>query len=433
LSKNNSRKKKRPKQISQGPNKVKYEHFLRAIELSKECKPEPDKEGEPFPRVGVVVVKKGKIISEAFRGEIGVGQHAEYIALEKKAGGKSNVQDADLITTLEPCTTRSHDKRPCVSWIKSRNIRKVWIATLDYNPRISGRGEQELRKEGILVGRFPDDLAPIVLQNNKEFFDMIQKKQPQIVTEEQKRERSIIIENLKESLQSNHQKLDLAFNKALTPQGSEKKDREWKRLIDELNSRRSLLLNALDFAIAVEINTVGSWVHLGDSLLVARMLGSALLAYRVATEIDATNKWAWEGLVQTEPKLSKNDSYWPRYFSMKEFDSSPSSIHSRTWMKFAERENNRSMKIRMATRAIQNGGDIDSVWHFIKEVGQASMEFHQDVEKKFSEMSGREKNQYREEGEREVEAWIILGELFESIGEKSKSKICTKMREGVFG
>lgn len=61
------------------------------------------------------------------------------------------------------------------------------------------------------------------------------------------------------------------------------------------------------------------------------------------------------------------------------------------------------------------------------------MEFHQDVEKKFAEMSGQVKKQYREEGEREVGAWIILGEVLESIGEKSKSKTCAKYREGVFG
>ena len=433
MSKSNSRKKKSQRQISQGPNKVKHEHFLRAMELSKKCRPEPDKEGQPYPRVGVVIVKKGKKISEAYRGEVGVGQHAEYIALEKKAGGNPNVQGADLITTLEPCTTRSDDKRPCVSWIKSRNIRKVWIATLDYNPTITGRGELELRKEGILVGRFPDDLAPIVLKDNKEFFDMIQKMQPQILTEEQKRERSTIIENLKEILRVNYQKLELSINNVLNKQQSKRELRDWNRFIDELNSARSRWVKALDFAIAVELNNVGSWVHLGDRLLIADVLGSALLAYRVATEIDATNKWAWEGLVQTEPKLSKNDSYWPRYYSVKEFDSSPSSIHSKTWMRFAKRENDRSMKIRMATRAIQNGGDIDSVWHFIEDAGQASIEFHQDVELKWSKMSGRDKNQYKENNEREVEAWMILGEALESMGERSKREECDKIRKEVIG
>jgi pyrimidine deaminase RibD-like protein len=284
---------------------VKHEHFLRAVELSKECKPEPDKEGEPFPKVGVVIVKNGKKISEAYRGQVGVGEHAEYIALEKKAGGNPAVQGADLITTLEPCTTRSHDKRPCVSWIKSRNIRKVWIATLDYNPAITGRGELFLREEGILVGRFPDDLVTIVLKENKKFFEVIKKKQPQIGIEEQKKERDIIIENLKEALRTQYQQRDLIVQKYLTRGQSKKENREWKRGLNTLDSRITNLLDALDFAIAVEMNTAGSWVHLGDRLLIARRNGSALLAYRVATEIDATSKWAWEGLVQTEPKLSE--------------------------------------------------------------------------------------------------------------------------------
>ncbi|TFH03980.1 MAG: hypothetical protein E4H14_15690, partial [Candidatus Thorarchaeota archaeon] len=74
MSKTTPKKKKEPQLPFQGPNKVKYEHFQRAVELSKQCKPEPNKRGEPYPRVGVVIVKNGIIISEAFRGEVGRGQ-----------------------------------------------------------------------------------------------------------------------------------------------------------------------------------------------------------------------------------------------------------------------------------------------------------------------------------------------------------------------
>lgn len=427
LSRSTPRKKKVSQLTFQGPNKVKHEHFLRAVELSKKCKPELSKKGKPFPRVGVVVVRKGKIISESFRGEIGRGEHAEYIALEKKAGGNPNIQGADLITTLEPCTTRSHGKRPCVTWIKTRNIRKVWIATLDYNPVIAGLGELALQKEEILIGRFPDDLIPIVLRDNKEFFDMIQQKQPQITTGEQKKERRVIIENLKESLQIEYQQRELIAQKYLAPGQSKSGYHELKRALAVVDSRISQLLDALNYAIAVDMNTVGSWVHLGDALLISRRFGSALLAYRIATEIDATNKWAWEGLVQTESNLSKSDSYWPRYYTVKEIDSSPSSIHSNTWMKFARLENDWSMKIRMVTRAIQNGGGIDSIWQFIEEMGQQSIKLHHEVELNWSKMSRRDQSQQREKAEKEGEAWFILVEVLDSSGEKAKSKECNKI------
>lgn len=91
------------------------------------------------------------------------------------------------------------------------------------------------------------------------------------------------------------------------------------------------------------------------------------------------------------------------------------------------------MKVRMATRAIKNGGDIDSGWQFMEDVGQASIEFHQDVKKKWSKMSGLARNQYRENMESEVGAWIILGEVLDSIGERSKKEKCDKIREGVIG
>jgi len=42
-----------------------------------------EQDGKPRPKVGAVVVKNGKIISTAHRGEH-PANHAEYIALEKK-------------------------------------------------------------------------------------------------------------------------------------------------------------------------------------------------------------------------------------------------------------------------------------------------------------------------------------------------------------
>jgi pyrimidine deaminase RibD-like protein len=58
--------------------------MLRAIELARKCVTEEGKK-TPSPKVGAVLVKKGKIIGEAYRGELAPGDHAEYTLLEKKA------------------------------------------------------------------------------------------------------------------------------------------------------------------------------------------------------------------------------------------------------------------------------------------------------------------------------------------------------------
>ncbi|MFQ5884476.1 MAG: hypothetical protein ACE5IO_05185, partial [Thermoplasmata archaeon] len=82
MSMKSSPKKRKTEDKGIGPNNVREEHFRRAVELAKMCKPEWA--GKTHPEVGVVIVKGGHVLTTAFRGEIGKGDHAEYIALERK-------------------------------------------------------------------------------------------------------------------------------------------------------------------------------------------------------------------------------------------------------------------------------------------------------------------------------------------------------------
>ena len=98
----------------------------------------------PNPLVGAVIVKDGKIIAEGYHKKAGE-PHAEIHALD--AAGK-NAQGATLYVTLEPC---SHWGRtpPCTDAVIKSGIVHVYVAHLDPNPKVAGKGIKELEKFGI--------------------------------------------------------------------------------------------------------------------------------------------------------------------------------------------------------------------------------------------------------------------------------------------
>jgi pyrimidine deaminase RibD-like protein len=136
-----------------------------AIDEARKSVPEPD--GRPHPLVGAVVVKNGQVLSVAHRGEA-AGNHAEFIALEKKLSDEA-VAGATVYTTLEPCTTRNHPKIPCAARLIERKVARVVIGMHDPDERITGRGWLKLRRAGIVVESFPPELVPEVEELNREF------------------------------------------------------------------------------------------------------------------------------------------------------------------------------------------------------------------------------------------------------------------------
>ncbi len=147
--------------------RIRKEHTLlkESIELAKKCKSEDDR---IHPKVGVIIIKDDNVVCKVYRNEFGYGEHAEYIALERKCIN-IDLRSATLITTLEPCTTRNHPKISCTKRIIERGIKKVVIGMLDPYWRVHGKGELLLLKNDILVEHFPAELGKEIRALNNEF------------------------------------------------------------------------------------------------------------------------------------------------------------------------------------------------------------------------------------------------------------------------
>lgn len=135
------------------PSKEEDIRLMRAaIEEARKSKAE---NGGPHPNVGVVVVRQGKIIGKAHRGEFALGDHAEYTVLERKLRDE-DLTGATLYTTLEPCNKRSPQKTPCAERVIARRIARVVIGILDPNPSIQSRGFFTLKSARIVVDMIND-------------------------------------------------------------------------------------------------------------------------------------------------------------------------------------------------------------------------------------------------------------------------------------
>lgn len=148
-----------------------------AVEEARKSVPEND--GRPRPKVGAVVVRDGQVVCAAHRGEF-LGNHAEYIALEKKARDLP-LAGATVYTTLEPCTTRNHPKVPCAIRLVERKVARVVIGMLDPDTRITGKGQRQLRRANIITDLFPHDLMAEVEEMNREFTQFCERQQMPIV------------------------------------------------------------------------------------------------------------------------------------------------------------------------------------------------------------------------------------------------------------
>lgn len=142
-------------------------YMKRAIDIAKTA----EGHTSPNPLVGCVVVKDGRIISEACHEKYG-GFHAERNALTRC---NEDTKGAELYVTLEPCCHFGKTP-PCTDIIIEKGISRVFVGSLDSNPLVAGHGIEILRKNGIevLTGILEDEC----IKMNEIFFHYITEQTP---------------------------------------------------------------------------------------------------------------------------------------------------------------------------------------------------------------------------------------------------------------
>jgi len=98
------------------------------------------------PMVGCVITRDNNIIAQDYHHQYGEA-HAEINALDQINHKADNCK---IYVTLEPCSHQGKTP-PCVKALISAGVLKVFVATLDSNPEVSGSGVKLLRDSGIEV------------------------------------------------------------------------------------------------------------------------------------------------------------------------------------------------------------------------------------------------------------------------------------------
>lgn len=153
-------------------NTTEHHHFMTtALQLAERGRLTTS----PNPMVGCVLVKNHEFIGQGFHLRAGE-PHAELHALQN---AKVSTQGATAYITLEPCCHYGRTP-PCTSALIQAGIKKVFIATLDPNPLVSGKGVEALRSAGIEV---EIGLCETEAKNlNEIFFHYMKHKRPFVIS-----------------------------------------------------------------------------------------------------------------------------------------------------------------------------------------------------------------------------------------------------------
>lgn len=130
----------------------------------------------PNPLVGSVIVCEGKIIGEGYHQQYGKA-HAEVNAVNS-VKDKSLLAKSTLYVNLEPCAHYGKTP-PCANLIIENKIPHVVIGCIDTFAKVSGKGIEMLKANGVKVEVGVLEKESLVL--NKRFFTFHENKRPYVI------------------------------------------------------------------------------------------------------------------------------------------------------------------------------------------------------------------------------------------------------------
>jgi diaminohydroxyphosphoribosylaminopyrimidine deaminase / 5-amino-6-(5-phosphoribosylamino)uracil reductase len=128
----------------------------------------------PNPVVGCVIVRDGQVVGSGWHKKAGT-PHAEVHALNQAGGSAAG---ADVYVTLEPCAHFGKTP-PCARALVAARVARVFVALVDPNPLVAGKGIEILREAGIEVQ--VGLLEGAARELNLPFIKWIETKRPYVV------------------------------------------------------------------------------------------------------------------------------------------------------------------------------------------------------------------------------------------------------------
>ncbi|MDE5550556.1 MAG: bifunctional diaminohydroxyphosphoribosylaminopyrimidine deaminase/5-amino-6-(5-phosphoribosylamino)uracil reductase RibD [Bacteroidaceae bacterium] len=121
-------------------------YMYRCIQLAKNG----EKNAQPNPMVGAVIVYDGRIIGEGYHVRCGEG-HAEVNACASvKKEDEHLLKESTIYVSLEPCSHYGKTP-PCADLLISKDFKRCVIGCQDPFAKVQGRGIQKLKDAGIEV------------------------------------------------------------------------------------------------------------------------------------------------------------------------------------------------------------------------------------------------------------------------------------------